>query len=140
MEKVPPMRQFVRTPNAYGFAVVSLFLRKSIQLQLFVHRSNDAAPFCRCPRTNTGCYCKSKSFHELGFRINFTMGLSKHTISSFYLGCKIYSTPTSLILTQAKIGIVIIFTDRHNLALFTPALKFPLNNPLILNSISDYIS
>ena len=46
------------------------------------------------------------------------------------LDAKIYSTPTSLILTQAKIGIVIIFTDRHNLALFTPALKFPLNNPV----------
>ena len=107
------------------------FLRKSIhQLQLFVHRSNDAAPFCRCPEQTQDVIVKSKSFHELGFRINFTKGLSKHTISSFYLGCKNIFNAYQSDFDSGKNRDSNYIYGPSQPRTFTPALKFPLNNPV----------
>lgn len=90
VDRVPPMRQFVRTPNAYGFAVVSLFPSKKVSINCsYLYTGQMLLPhFAGAPEQTQDVIVKSKSFHEFGVRINFTMGLSKHTTSSFYLGCK----------------------------------------------------
>lgn len=90
VETVPPLRRFVRTPQTYGFAVLSIFPSKKVSIHgSYLFTGSMLLPhFEGAPEQTKDAIVKSSAFHEAGFRINFTVGVSKHTTSSFYLGCK----------------------------------------------------
>lgn len=72
-----PLREFLRTPNEYGYATLSFFPSKKINttLNLVYTGQMTIAHFAGAPGVETDTYVQSKSFAELSIKTGYTFNL-----------------------------------------------------------------
>ena len=77
IEGLNPLREFLRTPNQYGYATLSFFPTKQFNTTLNVVYTGNMtiAHFAGAPGVETDEYVQSKSFTELSIKTGYTFNL-----------------------------------------------------------------
>ena len=91
VEGLEAKREFLRTPNQYGYATLSFFPNKNFNttLNLVYTGSMELAHFAGAPEQEADAYFTSKAFTELSFKTGYTFDLKNmDTGLEFFGGVK----------------------------------------------------
>ena len=91
IEGVAPIKRFIRTPNDYGFAVLTINPNEHLSMNLnYVYTGRMLVPhFSGAPNQTIDEIVNVESFSNLSFRFSYAMGLKKSKmIIEWYAGIK----------------------------------------------------